>query len=195
LKSQNKFVLVLKDYPLAIFCAVIVLVCLSLIFLRGGTVAELTTKEADLNSRIRTINLNKKSAQGVGSQVEEVQRIVEQIKAQLFDREERAMNINFFYGLEKRLGVRMSNIGQLPAQNTMYAKGGARQLDLNSTVSYTLSLNGQFEDILIFLYELTRVERLIRVVDLEIFATQDRDETQASSLNLRIRLVALAEEN
>jgi len=168
MKSGKKFTRTLKDYPLAVICAAIILICAVALFLRGGANMELSAKEADLNSRIRTIDQNAKNAKDLSAEVEEAKLLVEQIKLRLFNREQRAVNINFFYGLEDRLDVRISNIGQMPSEDPIYAKGGPRAFKLHSTIGYNISLNGQFDEILAFLYELYRVDPLIRVADFQL---------------------------
>lgn len=193
MSSSNKFVSILKRYPLAVICIIVIAVCGVVIFLRGGNIAELTAEEADLNSRIRTINQNVKNAKDLEQQVEEVELLVDQVVARLFNREQRAVNINFFYGLEDRLPVRIANISQLPAEDPVYAKGGPYELKLHSTIAYTISLNGQFDEILSFLYELYRVDPLIRVADFQIGSANQNSEE--GELHARLRVIVLAEKN
>ncbi len=191
MSSLSNFISILKNYPLAIICFVVVAVCGAVIFLRSGNLVELYAHEADLNSRIRTINQNIKNAKDLEQQVQEVELLVEQIEARLFDREQRAININFFYDLEDRMEVRIANISQMPSEDSTYAKGGPRELKLHSTIAYNMSLNGKFDEILRFMYELYRVEPLIRVADFQI-ATANLNSNEGE-LEARLRLVVLAE--
>ena len=80
----------------------------------------------------------------------------------------------------------------MPNEDSLYAKGGARELKLHSTITYNISLNGNFEDILLFLYELQRVDPLIRVVDFQI-AKDNAQEADEECLDARLRLIVLAE--
>ncbi len=192
MSSPNKIVSLLKAYPLAVFSLLVVIICALLIFLRGGAILELSAKEADLNSRIRTIDQNVKNAKDLSKQVEEVNLLVEQVEARLFNRDQRAVNINFFYNMEDRLDVRISNIGQMPAEDPIYSKGGVHELKLHSTIAYNISLDGQFEDILRFLYELYRVDPLIRVADFQMAAGNNRKNNQGV-LEARLRVLVLAE--
>lgn len=192
MNSGNKLVHALKDYPLAVLCVIVIIICAVVIVLRGGVALELSAKEADLNSRIRAIDQNVKNAKNLKEEVEEVKLLVEQVEARLFKREQRAVNVNFFYGLEDRLDVRISNIGQMPLADPIYTKGGPRELKLHSTISYNISLKGQFNEILIFLYELYRVDPLIRVADFQI-AEANRKDGSSGVLEARLRLLVLAE--
>jgi Tfp pilus assembly protein PilO len=54
-----------------------------------------------------------------------------------------------------------------------------------------MSLNGSFDDILIFISELYRVDRLIRVADFQISGASRQGN--ADSLDARLRVIVLAE--
>ncbi len=183
MNPSEKMIRTLKAYPLAVFSVLVFLICSAAILLRAGAVADLSVHEADLNLRIRTINQNVRNANNLDK---------DQIEARLFKRDQRAVNINFFYALENRLNVRILNISQMPNEDSLYAKGGARELKLHSTITYNISLNGNFEDILLFLYELQRVDPLIRVVDFQI-AKDNAQEADEECLDARLRLIVLAE--
>ena len=192
MNPSEKMIRTLKAYPLAVLSVLVFLICSAAILLRAGAVADLSVHEADLNLRIRTINQNVRNANNLDKDFEEIKRLVDQIEARLFKRDQRAVNINFFYALENRLNVRILNISQMSNEDSLYAKGGARELKLHSTITYNISLNGNFEDILLFLYELQRVDPLIRVVDFQI-AKDNAQEADEECLDARLRLIVLAE--
>ncbi len=192
MNPSEKMIRTLKAYPLAVLSVLVFLICSAAILLRAGAVADLSVHEADLNLRIRTIDQNVRNANNLDKDFEEIKRLVDQIEARLFKRDQRAVNINFFYALENRLNVRILNISQMPNEDSLYAKGGARELKLHSTITYNISLNGNFEDVLLFLYELQRVDPLIRVVDFQI-AKDNAEEADEEYLDARLRLIVLAE--
>lgn len=189
---SHKLIRSLKEYPVAILCIIVILVCSAAIVLRGGVALELSAKEADLTSRIRTIDQNVKNAKDIRKDLEELELLVEQIEARLFNRDQRAVNINFFYAMENRLNVRIANISQMPTEDPLYAKGGVKELKLHSTISYNISLKGTFQDILTFMYELYRVDPMIRVGDFQIAKGGARGSDEGM-LDARLRLIVLAE--
>lgn len=191
MNPSEKMIRTLKAYPLAVLSVLVFLICSAAILLRAGAVADLSVHEADLNLRIRTIDQNVRNANNLDKDFEEIKRLVDQIEARLFKRDQRAVNINFFYALENRLNIRILNISQMPNEDSLYAKGGARELKLHSTITYNISLNGNFENILLFLYELQRVDPLIRVVDFQI-AKDNAQEADEEYLDARLRLIVLA---
>lgn len=191
MNPSEKMIRTLKAYPLAVLSVLVFLICSAAILLRAGAVADLSVHEADLNLRIRTIDQNVRNANNLDKDFEEIKRLVDQFEARLFKRDQRAVNINFFYALENRLNIRILNISQMPNEDSLYAKGGARELKLHSTITYNISLNGNFENILLFLYELQRVDPLIRVVDFQI-AKDNAQEADEEYLDARLRLIVLA---
>jgi len=184
----------LKQYPLAVLCGGLLIVFIVIIFLRGGVASDLSVEESDLNSRIRTIEQNTKNSNNLKRDAEDLNVIVEQIDARLFDRDERAININFFYAVEDRVDVVVSGISQLPQEDPIYAKGGPRELKLHSTLVYNISLNGSFENILRFFYELYRVDPLIRVADYQLSAARGVD-ADPDQLEARVRVLVFAQKD
>lgn len=183
----------LKQYPVAVICAVLLIGFIMIIFLRGGLVSDLSVKEADLNSRIRTIEQNIVNSNNIEQEVEDLSVIVEKIESLLFDRYERAININFFYGFEDSAGVVISDINQLPDTDPIYAEGGPRKLDLHSTLVFNITLSGRYSNILKFLYELDQVDPLIRVADFQI--SRSSGEMGQANVDARMRILVLAKKD
>ncbi len=180
----------LKQYPVACGSGLILVVLLLLVVLRGGLAAELTMKEAELNSRIRTIEENIKNASNLGEDVAALNALIEDIDSRLFNRQERAININFFYGLEDKAGVVISGISQLPQPDPIYADGGVRKLDLHSTLVYTINLRGSYTSVLRLLHELERADPLMRVADFQI--SSESSEVGGANIEARLRVLVLA---
>ena len=183
----------LRQYPVAVICAVILLLLVFIVFLRSSVTSELSVQESDLNSRIRTISENIKNAKGLKQDTEKLDAMVEQIDLSLFNRYERAININFFYGLEDMAGVVISNIGQLSESDAIYAKGGARKLELYSTLVYNINVSGSFSNILKFLYELDRVDPLIRVAEFNV--SREGGVLGGANVDARLRVLVLAKKD
>ena len=183
----------LRQYPVAVICAVILLLLVFIVFLRGSVTSDLSVQESDLNSRIRTISENIKNAKGLKQDTEKLDAMVEQIDLSLFNRYERAININFFYGLEDMAGVVISNIGQLSESDAIYAKGGARKLELYSTLVYNINVSGSFSNILKFLYELDRVDPLIRVAEFNV--SREGGVLGGANVDARLRVLVLAKKD
>lgn len=179
----------LKQYPLALACVVLLLLFAVVTFLRGGVTSELSAKEAELDARIRAIEVNVKNSKNLKQDTEKLNAMVDEIDSLLFRRDERAVNINFFYGLEDEAGVVISNISQLAQPDPIYAGGGTRGLKLHSTLVFNINLSGSYSDILRFLHEVHRADPLIRVADFQVVRGGDRKE--ADGVGARLRLLVL----
>lgn len=191
MKNDNPLMRILKEYPAAVICFIIALVCGGLIFMRGDVASELSVKEEDLHKRMRIISKNSKNAKDLKAEIDEIKLLVDQIDARLFNRDQRAVNINFFYDLENRFKVQMSTVSQVQDPDATFAKGGARELKLYSTIAYSIALSGSFEDILSFLYELYRVDAVVRISNCHISAGSSK--TEGDDLVARLRILVLAE--
>lgn len=177
----------LKQYPLAIVCAGLILLCLIIIFLRRSAVDELFEKEAELTTQIQTFDKNVDNSKNLKQDTAAITAAVEKIDPLLFRRYERAININFFYGFEEKADVVISNISQSPQPDPICAKGGARALKLYSTLNYEIALNGSFANILKFFYQLDRDPSITRVTDFQITPAG----AQAGGENMTARLSVL----
>mgnify|MGYP005869452303 CR=1 FL=1 len=180
---------ILKKYPLAIVCFFIFLGCLAFIFVRGDQLTELTTEEASLKDRLEVIERNARYATDLEGQLEQIRSAVEEIDTRLFKVGERAVNTNFFYGMEAMFGIRLTSINQRPGSYIFYNKGEIKELKHYSTMVYNLSLTGQLTDLLSFIYQLRQVEPFMRVADLQM-STANRE---TGSLECSLTVVVMSE--
>ena len=184
----------LKQYPFAVVCCVLLLICMSVLLLRGGFLSELTEREAELSARMRTVDGNAKNSKDLEQQVEVLEAHVEAIDARLFDSRERAINTNFFYSFEDRVNVLITSVTQLSGQDPALSKGGPNALKLHSSILYDIILKGSFKEILGFIYEMYRVDPLIRVSDFQVHQADGTDAAVAG-LVAKLRVVVLARKN
>lgn len=182
----------LKQYPIAVISVVLLLIFVGLIFLRGDIASELSVKESDLNSRIRTIEENLKNSNDIEQDAEDLAVIVNKINSSLFDRYERAINISFFYEFEDKADVVISDINQLPQADPIYDEGGPRKMKLHSTLVYNITLSGSFKSILKFLNEIDRVDPIMRVADFQVSRSGD---VGGENVDARLRVIVMAEKN
>jgi hypothetical protein len=183
----------LKTYSLAIVCFTIGLVCVVVLYLRSGTVDELSARETTLRSELRAIKENVKNSRNLEEHVSEMEILVEEIDSRLFREEERAVNLNFFYELEEDQDVSYGSLDQQPEGNPIYRKGGARQLKKYSTMAFRISLQEPFEKVLRFMHTLETSRPLIRVGSFNI---RDADgESDPDQTNATMRISILAEKN
>lgn len=159
--------------------------------LRANQLSRFAAKEAELINQMDTINENQKKSQNIEQDIQELDAWVASINERLFVEEERAINIDFFYSFEERLDVLISEVKQLEEKNSRYAKNGLDELKLYSVVTYSITVNGSFREVLRFLYEIQQVESIMRVTDFQIDST-GKNDSGSGKLIAKLRVAVLA---
>jgi len=190
--SKSSIANKLRQYPLAIVCALILLAMVVLIFLRGGVVEALSVTEDDLTARLDLIKDNQLNAPGLKGEVEALEARVEDSRKLLFDRDQRAINTDFFYGMEGKAKVKILEVSQTDAADPATDEGGPNALKQHQVVVFNLAVQGSFEDIVDFFYQIHRVDPFVRIADFEIRASRDALNSEAGTLSARMRVIALA---
>lgn len=152
----------LKTYPLAILCAVLGLICFVVLYLRSGLVSDLSIRETELSAQLRVIEENVKNSANLQSHLDEVLSLAEAVDTRLFYPEQRAININFFYNIEKQYDITFSAMN-LQGAAPIYSKGGTRELSLYSTMVYSLAMTAPFEKFVELMEGLEASDPLIRI--------------------------------
>lgn len=184
----------LKQYPVAVLCFLVLLICAGGAFLRAGLIDELSTKETELIARLRTINENIKNSKNLDKDLEALEANVALIDERLFSRDERSVNTNFFYSFEDDFDISISDVNQLSVEDPAFIKGGPNELKIYSGISYGITVTGTFEQILRFAYEIHNAEALMRLADYEV-SVASRKTDGAGILSARLRVVVLAHGN
>jgi len=182
----------LKQYPVAVIGAVVLLLCAGVAFLRGGLVAELSAQEVELIARIRTINENVKDSKDLEQDVEALEGYVTAINERLFSRDERSINTNFFYSFEDTLDILIEDVNQLADEDPALTKGAPNELTLYSAITYDVSVRGTFQEILGLLYEIHKVDSLMRIASFQVNVASGEGET-SGALFAKLRIVVLAQ--
>ena len=186
----NRIIQILRRYPLAMVCFLVLAALIVTAFIRSDLVDNLSAREAELTSRIRVIEENARRSAGLEEETLKLEEKVEALKQRLFVREERAINTNFFYTLEDAVDIVVSNVTQGPNEDPALAAGGPNELKLHSTIVYDVTIVGEFREILKFLYELDRVDPLIRVSDFQLNEAGGQDTSGRLSARLRVLVLA-----
>jgi hypothetical protein len=184
----------LKQYPVAVIGAVVLILCVGVMFLRDGLVAELSAQEAELITHLRTINENAKNSKNLEQDVEALEGYVASINERLFSRDERSINTNFFYSFEDALDIQISDVSQLPLEDPALVKGGPNELTRYSAISYDIRVIGTFQEIIGFLYEIHRVDSLMRVADFKVGMATSK-AAASGALTAMLRVVVLSEKD
>ncbi len=183
-----------KEYPLAAISLVLFVALAIMLVLRGGVVDELTMQETELMARIQAIDTNVKNSNNLEQDLQILQRDSDSIRQRLFKRDQRAVNIDFFYSFEDQLDVVISEVSQLNVEDPALAKGGPNALKQYSTIAYNIKVAGTFQEILELLHAIHQADAFIRVADFQVRVGPDQ-ERKAEHLSAQLRVIVLAEKS
>jgi hypothetical protein len=184
----------LRDYPIAVIGALVFVGCVAVVFVRGDVVADLSVQETELIARIQTINKNVIASKNLEQDVESLLGYVATIDERLFNRNERSINTAFFYSFENKLDIIISNVSQLTDEDPALIKGGPNELSLHSGIVYEVRVDGTFQEILGFMYEIQKADALMRITNFEVYVSTAQGAAPGT-LSAKLRIVVLAEKN
>ena len=184
----------LRDYPIAVIGALVFVGCVSVVFVRGVVVAGLSVQETELIARIQTINKNVIASKNLEQDVESLLGYVATIDERLFNRNERSINTAFFYSFENKLDIIISNVSQLTDEDPALIEGGPNEVSLHSGIAYEVRVDGTFQEILGFMYEIQKADALMRITNFEVYVSTAQGAAPGT-LSAKLRIVVLAEKN
>lgn len=186
---MNELIEKFKKNPSLLISFVVLLVFIGFAFVRSNQLAKLSALETNLSQELDTISLNVKNSKNIEQDTEKLESLVSAINKHLFVVEERSTNIDFFYSFEERLNIVISEVRQLDAANPRFAQKGPDELKIYSVIDYSITVDGTFNEILRFLYEIYQIEAIARVTELDIEAS-DVDDSDSLSATIKVAVLA-----
>ena len=153
----------IKQYPIASGAGVLAVVLAVLLYLLGPRVEALESELSDLESELQTIETNAAQAVGLDIQVETVQKALDDITGRLIDRNAKAVNLDYFYSLERETGLTIVDVSQSNPVASAKPNPGKPQLNLYEAIGFRVVIDGGFRQVLKFLYELERGAHFTRI--------------------------------
>ena len=185
-----------KQNPWLAFGLAFTLLCGGFTWIRANHLNQLTAKESELINQLETIRGNAKHSKNIEQDIQNLETHVASIDERLFSREERAINVDFFYKFEEKFNILISEVEQVDEENRRFAKDGFDELKLYSVIMYNITLDGTFQEMLKFLYEIYQLKAIMRITDFQINITDNYDDESrnvAANLTASLRVAVLAE--
>ena len=180
----------LKRYPVAVGCAVLVVVLIGVLYLRGSRVTILEEERNQVEQEWKAIGENKLRAVDLNTHLEKLNVISEKIDERLMSAASKAINYQYFYKLEKDSGVRMGNLNQSDTSGQATLKG-AINLELFQPITFRVTAEGTFKQILTFLYEIQHGKYFTIIKDFSSSGIKAEDEEEQDLLNLSLTVKVL----
>ncbi len=149
--TSAELIATVKKQPIGFACGALCLVCAALLYVRSSKIqesqAEYEAKSAESARILTNVNYSK----NLPEQVTEVQALAKELDNRLIRGGQLAANLQYFYKLEAETGVKLLDVHQnnLP-------KGDKR---LFIGVPYSLSVQGTYKQIMVFLLRLEEGSR------------------------------------
>ncbi|MBC2593434.1 hypothetical protein H5P28_04090 [Ruficoccus amylovorans] len=188
--STQKIISMLKQHPLAVACAVLAVVLLAVVALRGTTYSDSEQRYDKLVSEVDEMEVNEKNSIGLSEDVETINQLAAEIESRLMREEARADHYRYFLSLAEDSKVSLTD----PSLSTFLVpgtKGGNLMTSELAQAEYRLQVKGEFKQVMDFLYRLSVGRYLTRVDGMSLTANSalGNDMVQAA---LTVRILASA---
>jgi hypothetical protein len=164
-----------KKNPLIVGCAVLTLALGAMLYLRLDSIPEANSRLDELSAQSRRYALNISNASQLKEHMDALIAANKAIDGRVIRSTDIGINQQFFYKLESESGVKLLDLrqGGKPATKTNFAP-----------VGFTVSLQGDFPQVLKFLRGLEDGSHYARVLTASCSGTRTGDVTMTLSLEL-----------
>ncbi|MFT3868197.1 MAG: hypothetical protein QM715_06820 [Nibricoccus sp.] len=167
-----------KKYPLGTVAALVLIVMLSLLFVRRSAMADLRVS-LELNTEESQRHLaNISHSNQLAEHVQALENANRTIASRLVDPQNLAINLEYFYKLERETGVKLLDTRPALASSVL-GKAAPTMKGGYKPVQYTVSLQGSYTRALTFLRRLEQGSYYCRVVTANCNPAQE--ETNAAA--------------
>ncbi len=172
----------LKQYPIAVGGVVFILVFGAAFFMRKSKAPELEGERVKLEKKWQDIVDNTREATDIATHMEKISEYSAETQSRLMVRESKALNQQYFYGLEEETGLSLTLLAQSDAPPPPRPPPGKPNLTLYSPVDFSVSVTGTFSEVLDFLYRLENGRYFTRIEGFSTSSTggADTDQIQIS---------------
>ncbi len=180
----------LKQYPIAVGGFVFILIVGGGYFLRKSHVPELEGKREILEVKWEAMTANATESIDIAEHVEKINDYSKEIKTRLMVRESKAINQQYFYGLQEQTGISLTTLAQSDIPPPPRAPPGKPNLTLYAPIAYSVGISGTFYQVLDFLNRLEHGRYFTRI---EGFScnTLGGNETDAVQISLKMDILGV----
>lgn len=176
----------MRAYPVALVAGVLILVLAGVIFFRSSTLVSLNDELEQLDREWARMNTNLRRAPNLEADLASILTLKNSVRERVLDPDQRAINYDYFYSMERDSGVRVVTLNQSGVIETKGSSiAGITEFKKYRLVGYTISIEGEFDKIVKFLTALSNGHHLIRVSSFNVSRTQGA----ALSVNLQLQIL------
>jgi len=155
-------------------------------FVRGSRLNSILEEQVQVEAEWSRVDYNLRRSRNLEADLERAQELEAEIKSRLLNPDEVAINHDYFYQIERETGVRLITLNQGGTAEPRTV-GGLPSLRQHDAISYTLSVEGGFPEVLNFLSRVAHGRHLVRVSALNLSAaTQGGSSVITANLQCQI---------
>jgi Tfp pilus assembly protein PilO len=177
--SSSDIVATIKKNPISVVCTVLALALGAVFYFRLDRDTEFQTQLEEKSKEAAKLALNLKNSTQLQQQLDALVAAEKQIQARLMRAEDLPTNQQYFYKLEAETGVKL--LGS-PRQSP----GSKKDSKAYQPTAFSVSVQGDYRQILTFLRRLESGPRYCRVVSASCNSTAERGPALVLSLNLEL---------
>ena len=188
--TSKDLVVLLKKHPVAIGCGALSLILLAGSYLRSSRVSSLSEQLKQNEQEGQKILDDIRNGANLVEQYDALMATTKELDSRLVRSSERARNQQYFYRLESDTGVKEINL-QPGAVGASQPKGAKT---LYTSIGYTISVEGDFHQILDFMSRLESGQHFFRLVSGTVAREGTRgtaEATTAVTLTLNLEFLGL----
>ena len=179
----------IKQYPIAVGGVVFILVIGAAFFLRKSKTPELDGQRAKLESRWNAIQKNTGQSSGIAEDMEKVSDYSTEVISRLMVRDAKALNQQYFYGLEEQTGLTLSLLSQSNAPPPPRPAPGKPNITLYSPIEFSVNVEGTFSEVLDFLYRVEHGKYFTRIEGFSTSSSGDSDDDDQIQISLKMDIL------
>ncbi|MCC6415149.1 MAG: hypothetical protein IT582_04490 [Opitutaceae bacterium] len=159
--SNEQLVAAIKKNPIVTGSIVVALLAAATLYFRAGLAPAAEQKLEELTKQARRMSTNIKYGARLDEELQTLTTANEQLNQRLVDVGQLADNLQYFYALEARTGVKLTDLRQLGL--TTVGRGPAKKTQF-SPVGFSMSISGSYAQLMDFLQRLEGGRYFCRVL-------------------------------
>ncbi len=159
-------------------------------FLRKSHVPELEGEREILEVKWDVMDKNKTASVDIAGHVDKIKEYSKEIKSRLMVRATKAVNQQYFYGLEEQTGISLTLLSQSDTPPPPRAPPGKPNLTLYAPIAYSVGVSGTYYQVIDFLNRLEHGQYFTRI---EGFSCNSlgKNETDAVQISLKMDILGV----
>lgn len=177
---------VAKKHPVGVGCALLSVVLLALLYLRGGNIEEAQARLEEVTATADRLKTNINYSAQLSGQVESLSHAVDVLKERTMQPGALAQNLRYFYKLESDAGVTLIDLRQMNPVYPPAPKKNASQ-PIFISLPFSVGVQGEFNKVMTFLRKLENGEHFGRINTASLRPSASRSDV---TLTLAVELLA-----